>query len=45
MKSVPAALCLVAMLASGCVTTAGEPRVAGEPPSTGAFAYPYNARW
>ncbi len=45
MKIALAALCLAAVLASGCATTSGEPRVSGEPPSTGAFAYPYNARW
>ena len=45
MKRVLAARCLAAILASGCVTTTGEPRVTGEPPSTGGFAYPYNARW
>ena len=44
MRSVLAALCLAAILVSGCVTTSGEPRVTGEAPSTGGFAYPYNSR-
>ena len=45
MKRAAAALCLAAAMACGCVTTSGEPRLAGEPPATGGFAYPYNSRW
>ena len=44
MRELRVLVALACLAAGGCVTT-GEPRPAGEPPSTAGFPYPYNSRW